>query len=423
MNSRERVKLTLEHKQPDRVPIDMGSTPNSGIAASALARLRKALKLTEKPIKVTEPFTMFGMVEEDVMQALGVDIIGLWGPRTKFGYTNDNWKPWVLNDGTPVLVGGGFTITVDANGDTFVYPGGDTNALPSGKLPKGGFYFDLLSRQDPVDEDNLNGREDFKDQYKLYSEEDLMYYEKTASNLYKNTEYSIVSNFGGGSFGNLGDIPGAHMKKTPGIRQLDEWYMAHLLHPDYIKDVFELQCEVALKNLEMYKQAVGDRIQMILVSGTDFGTQRGEFISPDLFRELYKPFYKKIDDWIHENTSWKTVFHCCGSIVRILDDFVEMGVDVLNPVQCSAEGMDASFLKKKYGDKLVFWGGAVDTQKTLPYGTPEEVRKETLERLNIFSKDGGYIFNPIHNIQAPTPVENMISFFDTVREFNGNGSK
>lgn len=162
---------------------------------------------------------------------------------------------------------------------------------------------------------------------------------------------------------------------------------------------------------------MGKRIDTIFISGTDFGTQRGEFISPDMFREFYKPYFKKVNDWIHRNTEWKVFYHTCSSVVRLLDDLVDAGVDVLNPVQCSASGMEPEFLKKKYGDKLVFWGG-VDTQKVLPFGTPEEVKNQVRERLSIFSENGGFIFNTIHNIQAQTPVENMLAMFEAVTEFN-----
>ncbi len=193
--------------------------------------------------------------------------------------------------------------------------------------------------------------------------------------------------------------------------------MAHILHPEYIKEIFELQCEIALKNLELSYQAVGDRIDVVIISGTDFGAQDGPFISPDMFREFYKPFYKKINDWIHKNTPWKTFYHSCGSIFALLDDFVEMGVDILNPVQTSAKDMNPRILKEKYGDKLVFWGGGVDTQKTLPFGSPEEVRNEVTERCRIFGKGGGFVFATIHNIQSNVPIENLIAMFQAVQEF------
>ena len=152
-----------------------------------------------------------------------------------------------------------------------------------------------------------------------------------------------------------------------------DWLTWHLLNPEYIKDVYAYQTEVAIKNMEMLYEAVGDKIDIIYMSGTDYGTQRSEMISPDIFREIYKPFIKEVNDWVHTHTPWKTFYHSCGSIVNLLDDMHEAGVDILNPVQLSAAGMDGKMLKEKYGEKFTFWGGAVDTQKVLPFGTPEEV--------------------------------------------------
>jgi len=167
-----------------------------------------------------------------------------------------------------------------------------------------------------------------------------------------------------------------------------------------------------MKNLEIYKQAVGDRIQVIWISGTDFGNQRSGMMSLETFRELYKPFYKEINDWVHKNTMWKTFYHTCGAIYDFLDDFAEMGLDCLNPLQLSADGMDAAKIKANYGDKFTFWGGGVDTQHTLPFGTPAEVCHQVRERIDILSRDGGYVFNTIHNIVADVPSENLIAMYE-----------
>ena len=191
-----------------------------------------------------------------------------------------------------------------------------------------------------------------------------------------------------------------------------------MLNKDYIIEVFEYQTKIAIENLKLYKQAVGDKIDTILVGDTDIGTQKGELFSPDIFRELYKPYFKQMNDWVHENTNWKTFYHSCGSIANLLDDFVEMGVDIINPVQCSAKNMGAEQLKKHYGEKLTFWGGGINTQWTLPFGTVEDVKKEVIDRLQIFSKGGGYIFSTIHNIQANTPPENIVAMFEAYKEFN-----
>ena len=173
-----------------------------------------------------------------------------------------------------------------------------------------------------------------------------------------------------------------------------------------------------LKNLEIYRQACGDNIQICWISGTDFGTQNGPFLSNEMFRELYKPYYQRVCDWIHRNTSWKTYAHSCGAIEPLLNDFIEMGLDIVNPVQLSAKGMDAKQLKDTYGDRLVFWGGGVDTQEMLPQGTPEEIAVQVRERLEILSRGGGYVFNTIHNIVGDTRAENIWAAFKAVHDFN-----
>jgi len=164
----------------------------------------------------------------------------------------------------------------------------------------------------------------------------------------------------------------------------------------------------------------GDVIDIVVVCGTDFGTQESTFCSNDTMRDIWLPRYKKINDWIHENTKWKTFKHSCGAIEPLLQTVIDSGFDIINPVQCSAKGMDPKLLKEKYGDRLTFWGGGVNTQQTLPFGTPEEVRKEVLERCEIFAPGGGFIFNAIHNVQALTPINNMIAMIDAVKEYNGN---
>lgn len=181
-----------------------------------------------------------------------------------------------------------------------------------------------------------------------------------------------------------------------------------------------MQTEVILKNIESFKQAVSNKIDVLLVSDADFGAQRCPFISNELYRELYKPFHKRINDWIHKNTTWKSFIHSCGAIEKLIPELIEAGFDILNPVQLSAEGMDAKLLKDKYGSKVTFWGGGVDTQKTLPFGTREEVAKQVEERIKIFSKGGGFVFNAIHNIQAKTPVENIASMIEVVKNFRLN---
>ena len=417
MTSRERIRKAINHQQTDRIPLDLGSTLATGIQASTYAKLREALGLKERPVRVIEPYQILAEVERDVREKLGVDAIGVWLLTTFFGFKNENWKSWRLFDGTKVLVPEKFTTTQNKDGSIYLYPDGDTSAPPSGKMPQGGYYFDAIVRQQPLHGQRLDPEEWVREQHTVFSEEELRHLEKTAATLYNNTDLSLVGGFlAAASLGDVALVPAPSVRHPKGIRDPQLWYMAYLEHPHYVKDIFQLQCEIALKNLELAYQAVGGKIDAILLSGTDFGAQQGPFISPDMYREFFKPFHKKMNDWVHEHTPWKTFYHTCGSIVAFLDDFVEVGVDILNPVQCSAKGMDPAELKEKYGDKFVFWGGGVDTQRTLPFGRPDEVREEVKERCRIFGKGGGYVFSPIHNIQSRVPVENLVAMFQALRE-------
>ncbi|MDI7277304.1 MAG: uroporphyrinogen decarboxylase family protein [Anaerolineae bacterium] len=414
MNPRERIRAAIEHRRPDRVPLDLGGTSVTGIVATACARLRDALGLEPLPPRVFDPFLMLAEVEDDLRLLLGIDTVPLRLPTNRFGIRNAGWKPWRLWDGTEVMVAGGFNVTEAENGDLLAYPGGDTTLAPSARMPKGGYYFDAILRQEPIDEDHLDPDEWVQGMFSVYSEEDLRYLEARADYLYRNTDWSIVGHLAGGAFGDISHVPAVGLPHPKGIRDPLEWYVAHVTHPEYIRGIFERQCQVALQNLHLLWQAVGQRMDVIYISGTDFGTQGGSFISPDLYRDLYKPFHKRLNDWIHAHTTWKAFYHSCGSIVELLDDLVDAGVDIINPVQTSARGMDPAILKARYGGRLVFWGGGVDTQWTLPFGTPAQVYQEAWERIRIFCEGGGYVFNPVHNIQENVPAENMLAMFQAV---------
>jgi len=421
MNSRERVETALNHGEPDRVPLDLGGSATSGMHVSAVYALRQALGLDEPgtPVKVVEPYQMLGEIAPDLADALGVDVVWLPARNNMFGFANDGWKPWTTFDGTPVLVPGKFNIGAGANGDILMYPGGDPSARPSARMPAGGFYFDSLIRQDEIDDDSLDPADNVD--YGPLPEEDLEYFRREAGRLRSETDRAILGGIGGTALGDIALVPGPWIREPGGIRDVEEWYVSTAMRPDYVREVFERQTEIALANLELFRQAVGDAISVIFMCGTDFGTQNGPFMSADTFRDLYKPYYRKMNDWVHANTGWKTFKHSCGGILPLVEDLLEAGFDILNPVQCSAAGMDAATLKEKYGQRVTFWGGGVDTQKTLPFGKPEEVRAEVAGRIATFSPGGGFVFNTIHNVQVGTPVENLTALYEAVRE-NGTSA-
>jgi hypothetical protein len=417
MNSRTRLQTTLNHRQPDQVPVDFGGSPCSGIHVTCVAALREFYGLDIHPVKVIEPYQMLGEIEDDLKLALGIDIVGVGGRNTLFGFPNENWREWRLDNGLVVLVPGKFVVTEDQRGDHYIYPQGDTSASPSGRMPKDGYYFDAIIRQEPVDDDNLNP-EDNLEEFKLISDADLAYM-KNALQTAAKTGRGILMNPGGTGLGDIAMVPGCDMKQPKGIRDIAEWYISTVARQDYLHEVFDKQTNIAVANLDRLNQAAGDLIDAIFVCGTDFGTQTSTFCSRDTFTSLYMPYYKKVNGWIHANTGWKTLKHCCGAIDTLLDLFIEAGFDIMNPVQCSATGMDPAYLKAKYGDRLTFWGGGVDTQQVLPFGTAAEVREQVLQRCAIFARNGGYVFNSTHNVQAKTPTENIVAMIGAVKDFNG----
>lgn len=420
--SRERITQTLNHQVPDRTPLDLGGSVVTGMHVSSVYRLRQALRLDPPgtPVKVIEPYQMLGEIQLDLVEALGADVVPLASTKTFFGFRNEDWKPWTTFDGTPVLVPGGFNTEPEPNGDILMYPEGDKSAPPSGRMPRNGWYFDTIVRQPPIDEEHLN-LEDNLEEFGPISDAELNYFKTEAERLYHQTDKAILANFGGTSFGDIALVPAPWLKYPRGIRDIEEWYISTATRRDYVYRIFERQCEIALANLERLYAAVGDKVSVIFVSGTDFGTQQGPFISAKTYRELYAPFHRQVNAWVHAHTPWKTFIHSCGSVISLIEDFIEAGFDILNPVQTSAAGMDPAELKRRFGDRLVFWGGGVDTQRTLPFGTPDEVRRQVRERITIFGAGGGFVFNTVHNVQANVPVENLLAMYETVREHGTYG--
>jgi hypothetical protein len=416
MTSRERLAATLNHQEPDRLCVDFGAGFQTGIGAGAVRRLREALLgQSSHRVKVIEPYQMLGEIDEELRRVLGLDVVGVHGSGTMFGFKSEGWKPFTLFDGTPVLVPGQFNVTPAEDGGWLISPEGDTSAAPCAWMPKDAYFFDALNRQQPLDDAQLDPADNCEEM-EVVSNEEVQHFATLARNYHETTEYGIYMTLPGTAFGDIALVPAPWMKNPKGIRGVQEWYMATVTKRDYIKKVFEVQCACALKSIEKLAAAVGDRAQVVFVSGTDFGTQTGQFCSVRTYRELYKPFHKAVNDLIHRLTRWKTFIHSCGAVAPFIPEFVDAGFDVLNPVQCSAKGMDPRWLKREFGKQVVFWGGGVDTQQTLPFGTPAEVYRQVRERIDIFAASGGFVFNSIHNIQSNVPTQNILAVFRALND-------
>lgn len=320
--------------------------------------------------------------------------------------------PW----GQEVLIADGIDLTPDKEGNVFIYPEGDRTCPPSAVMPKGCYFINAIERQVPIDDANLDVEENMEE-FGLITEEELDYIERQVHEL-AGTGKAVVGSFGGTALGDVAFVPGMGLKDPHGIRSVAEWYMSTMLRPHYVQELFERQIDLAIQNYEKIWKRVGDKVDVIFTCGTDFGTQNSQFCSLETFDELWKPYYRKFNDWVHSHTTWKVFKHSCGAILPILPGIIEAGFDIINPVQINAKDMDTKRLKNEFGKDLTFWGGGIDTQRVLPSASPDEVKKHVRQQCEILGKDGGFVFNSVHNIQANVPVENVVAMIDAIREIN-----
>jgi hypothetical protein len=295
-----------------------------------------------------------------------------------------------------------------------MYPEGDTSQPPSGMMPKSGYFFDALNRQEPIDDSNLTV-EDNLEEFGYITENELEYWKNQVRSISDDTK-AVVASFGGTALGDIALVPAIGLKNPKGIRGVEEWYISTLTREDFVKELYDRQTDIAIENLKLLKDAVGNKVDVVFTCGTDFGTQNSTFCSSETYDRVWMPYYRKVNEWIHRNTNWKTFKHSCGAVESLMDHFIESGFDIINPVQINASGMDPRNLKKKYGDKLVFWGGGVDTQGAFAFGTPAQVKDQVKYQCSILNENGGFIFNTVHNIQANVPFANVIAMLEALKE-------
>ncbi|MCY6350796.1 methyltransferase [Bacteroides fragilis] len=413
--SRDKVRSALNHRNTGSVPVDFGATAVTGIHCRIVEALRNYYGLEARPVKIVDAFQMLGEVDAELAEKIGVDCIGIGGPKDIFDLDVTRMREQTTPWGQLVLVPEAMDLTPDAQGDVYVYAGGDKSYPPSAVMPKGCYFINAIERQHPIDEEQLNP-EDNVEEFGLLTEGDLAYYRSETNKAYQ-TGRAVVASFGGTALGDVAFVPGMGLKQPKGIRSVVEWYMSTAMRQDYLHQVFEKEIDIAIANYEKLWAALGDKIEVVLTCGTDFGSQESQFCSIDTFRELWLPHYRRMNDWIHQHTTWKIFKHSCGAIIPILPGLIEAGFDIINPVQINAKDMDSRRLKEEFGSRLTFWGGGVDTQKILPFGTPDEIRRHVKEQCEILGRDGGFVFNAVHNIQANVPVENVVAMFDALKDF------
>ena len=412
MTPRERVAKAVGHQVPDRVPIDLGGMKASGIAVSAYDKVKRLLGV-RTPTKVLDPRFMIAAVENEVLQRLHVDVVPLDLSGILGAVRPDReWVPRRLFDGTEVLFPPETAIAEDAAGNWILL--GADGSPTSFQMPKNGYYFDdkSFNRGERIDPREFRPVDDISDEH-------LAILARYGRSLYDDTDYAILGWGFGICFLGLSLITDRASNVTQGLS--NEWMMMLMAEKETCHEMMDRSVEATIKCLTLANEAIGDYCFAWGIAADDAGTQRGEFIRPDLWAEMLKPHYKKLCDWIHTHTPWKVFLHSCGSIHGLLPHFIEAGIDIINPVQTSACNMDPARLKQEFGDRLVFWGGGCDTQSVLGRARPDEIRQHVKDRLDIFGPGGGYVFNQIHNIQANVPPENILAMFEAAYEFGSYG--
>ena len=392
MTSRERVLKTLSHEEPDKVPIDLGAMRSTGIMGIAYNKLKKYLGIQGGYARIYDIGQQLAEPEPAILEMFQVDVIDL---ANTLGELDDQWKPWPLPDGSPGFVHQIF-YPIRENNEWVLM---DRDRIAA-RMPEGCLYFESCN---PPLENADSSRDIESYHWHYFSDEDLKLLEQKAKRLYKETDFAIMGGFGG----NILELGQA-------LRGWSNFMMDLGINRSFAEDLMDKLVEVHLKNLQGYLQAVGDYIQIIQM-GDDLGTQNSPQISPDMYRELIKPRHQKIYQYVKAHSDLYLFLHSCGSVYDLIPDLIDAGVEILNPVQTSAKNMEPQRLKNEFGDKITFWGGGVDTQHVLPESTPEEVAAQVKERFDIFAPGGGFVFAPVHNIQANVPPENVVAAYETAK--------
>ena len=401
MTSRERVLAALEHREADRVPIDLSGHRSSGIAAIAYAKLRDYISLPAKPIRVYDVIQQLAIVDEDVLDRFNVDTIEL---GRGFAQDEGSWTPWTLPDGTPCFVPA--WTNIERDGNRWVIRSGDGRVLA--QMPDGTLYFEqtyypLLDGND--DPQTIAETLDNCMWTAIASPPGPAYDTALAAGakrLRETSDRAIIGLFGGNLF-EIGNF----------LYRNDQFMMILASEPKRAHRFLDKLTEIHLANLDKFVAAVGDHIDIILF-GDDLGMQTGPIMSPAMYREFFKPRHKLLWNRAKELADVKVMLHCCGGVRELLGDLIEAGLDAINPVQINCAGMDAAELKTEFGDDLTFWGGGCDTGNVLPNDTPQRIADHVKEQIQILKPGGGFVFQQVHNILANVPPENITAMLDAV---------
>lgn len=406
MNSRDRLLLALNHKQPDKVPVDLGSATVTGISAIAYNNLKKHLGI-EKPTRVFDVVQQLASVDMEIIDLFGVDALDI----NRLSAETGEWYDVELQDGVKAQLPGWYRPVKDIDGSWYTV---DNDGTMLSRRASGAAFYDQMyfpyENGYPEKPDDLN-KALKKISWVVHSHASNLNageLREKLINLKESTGKALVMS-GGVKLLELGFF----------IRRMDNFLMDLMTDDPKLSEMLDILVDMHLAGLEKKCKSLGDIVDVIRF-GDDLGMTSGPFMDLDTFRKHFKPRYKILCDYVKKTTGMKIFMHSCGSVRQFIPDFIDVGIDILNPVQTNCYDMDPVSLKKEFGRDIVFWGGGVDTASVLNRATPEEVRKNVLKRCEIFSKDGGFVFAPIHNILSEVPPQNIIAAYNAVREFNGD---
>lgn len=409
MNARERVLASLNHREPDRVPVDLSGHRSSGIAAIAYARLRAYLGLSQQPIRVYDPVQQLAIVDEDVLQRFRVDTIEL---GRAFALEDKWWAEWTLPDGTPCLMPV-WARPERVEGD-WVIRSQRTRRIIA-RMPAGCLYFEQ-THWPFAERDDLDRLSDELSEGMWTAiasppgpitagPDGALVLAEGARRLRTQTDRAIIGLFGG----NL-------LEMGQFLYRNDNFFMLLAGNPKRAHEFLDRVTEMHLANLERFLAVVGPHLDVVLF-GDDLGMQNGPQVSPKMYREFF--FSREKLMWARAKElapHIKIMLHCCGGVRELLPGLIEAGLDAINPVQITCRGMDAAGLKADFGRQLTFWGGGCDTRDQLSGGTPARVREHVRRQMDLWRPGGGYVFQQVHNIMADVPPANIVAMLDAVNE-------
>lgn len=413
MTSRERVLAALAHKTTDKVPVDLGATPSSGISAIAYSNLLKHIGREDLPVLVYDVVQQLAQPDMSIIDMFGADVLDV---GRSFDTEPSDWTPTVLANGGKAYYPKFFKPVPQGDGSYNCYDDDGKRILA--RMPEGATFFDqtYFPYLDgyPADYSNLPEAMS-KVMWSRYtvgpwhhSDEDG-FWEKLRANCIKlreTTDKALLLGCGCNLF-EWGTF----------VRRMDNFLMDLYLDPDEVERLLDALLASHLATLEKVCKYVGDVVDFIKF-GDDLGTMTGPFMDPDTYRKLFKPRLKQLCDYVKSHSSMHTYLHSCGSISMLLPDIIDAGIEVINPVQTNARGMEPEFLKKEFGADVTFWGGGIENVGVLNGDDPARIREQVLERMEILSEGGGFVFNTVHNILPDVPPQNVITMFDAVKEFN-----